>query len=156
MSAPASSSICTMASSPRTQAYIRGVIPCRQQDSAHVNVAASALGQRFNEAQMLILSPSFFIYLSYFLCARALNIWWNVEKFDFQVNKTTPLSSAINHTEECICDSTCSLGSFIAPRLTVAVPLSVCSDPESTCNFHFGKKSVLHLQSFPGGSLHCG
>lgn len=29
MSAPASSSIWTMASSPRTQAYMRGVIPCR-------------------------------------------------------------------------------------------------------------------------------
>lgn len=31
MSAPASSSIWTMASSPRTQAYMRGVMPCRQQ-----------------------------------------------------------------------------------------------------------------------------
>lgn len=31
ISAPASSSICTMASSPRTQAYMSGVIPCERR-----------------------------------------------------------------------------------------------------------------------------
>lgn len=40
MSAPASSSIWTMASSPRTQAYMRGVIPCGRKVQAGLIIAA--------------------------------------------------------------------------------------------------------------------
>lgn len=43
MSAPASNSIWTMASSPRTQAYMRGVMPCRRRKLGVIRVEISCL-----------------------------------------------------------------------------------------------------------------
>lgn len=158
MSAPASSSICTMASSPRTQAYISGVIPCTTQHTHHHSSSSKC-----NETQTVI-SP---LSLVTFLVRKADISHWHLVQILLKKKKKTskifrrlvkrteiwPLNWISHRALLLIILKntflTCSLGT----DSTTSVILHSVRPKINVC-FPFWKKSVLHRQSIPGGSLY--